>query len=383
MSLKEIDIKMAAFPSQQDYLSDQSDEIFNSFSFPVGDPSSEFFNVASSAEGVQPPLSFNFSPSPLLSASSTPTTCTGTAQYDSAFFDYALRAIGALPPGQSTASISTPSVPAYPAEQTTQAYQWQSFNASGRSTAELPFQLYPTTSQQESTPLSALDPELLHPSIPGAPLPVIAPHLPPDPHAANSQAGSSTGSKRSAFDQSEPDGGPAKKKAKKEEYRCYKIPGCKFVGTSTYNLNKHQEKKSHRLPDDPPPPKFPCPVCHKSYSRSADLNKHQQRVGHGGTAPKQRATKRKASPTSEPCEVPGCKKSYKDIRSYAEHLLEVHGIVKEIGLVRREMEPNPLATSKISGPVAGPSRQSALEIPVLPRDFNIDAESDSYGHPLQ
>ncbi|KNE97668.1 hypothetical protein, variant [Puccinia striiformis f. sp. tritici PST-78] len=67
---------MAAFPSQQDYLSDQSDEIFNSFSFPVGDPSSEFFNVASSAEGVQPPLSFNFSPSPLLSASSTPTTCT-------------------------------------------------------------------------------------------------------------------------------------------------------------------------------------------------------------------------------------------------------------------------------------------------------------------
>ncbi|KAI9610240.1 hypothetical protein KEM48_002601 [Puccinia striiformis f. sp. tritici PST-130] len=355
---------MAAFPSQQDYLSDQSDEIFNSFSFPVGDPSSEFFNVASSAEGVQPPLSFNFSPSPLLSASSTPTTCTeGTAQYDSAFFDYALRAIGALPPGQSTASISTPSVPAYPAEQTTQAYQWQSFNASGRSTAELPFQLYPTTSQQESTPLSALDPELLHPSIPGAPLPVIAPHLPPDPHAANSQAGSSTGSKRSAFDQSEPDGGPAKKKAKKEEYRCYKIPGCKFVGTSTYNLNKHQEKKSHRLPDDPPP---------------------QNRVGHGGTAPKQRATKRKASPTSGTA-VRGTRLQ-KELQGHQE-------LRRTPPRSARDREGNrscekgngaeSIGDIKISGPVAGPSRQSALEIPVLPRDFNIDAESDSYGHPLQ
>ncbi|KAH9452198.1 hypothetical protein MJO28_008925 [Puccinia striiformis f. sp. tritici] len=294
---------MAAFPSQQDYLFDQSDEIFNSFSFPVGDPSSEFFNVAASAEGVQPPLSSNFSPSSLLAASSTPTTCTeGTAQYDSAFFDYALRAIGALPPGQSTASISTPSVPAYPAEQTMQGYQWQSFNASGRSTAELPFQLYPTTSQQESTPLSALDPELLHPSIPGAPLPVIAPHLQPDPHAASCQAGSSTGSKRSASDQSQSDGCPPKKKAKglakKTEYPCTKIPGCKFVGHSAYDLWKHQQQKSHRLPGDPELPRFPCPVCGKSYSRSADLNKHQQRVGHGGTAPKPRATKRKASPTS-------------------------------------------------------------------------------------
>ncbi|POW09938.1 hypothetical protein PSHT_08888 [Puccinia striiformis] len=47
---------------------------------------------------------------------------------------------GALPPGQSTAPTSTPSAPAYPDEQTMQGYRWQSFNASGRSTAELPFQ---------------------------------------------------------------------------------------------------------------------------------------------------------------------------------------------------------------------------------------------------
>ncbi|KAH9456660.1 hypothetical protein H4Q26_014289 [Puccinia striiformis f. sp. tritici PST-130] len=374
---------MAAFPSQQDYFFDQSDEIFNSFSFPVGDPSSEFFNVAPSAEGVQPPLSSNFSPSPLLSASSTPTACTeGTTQYDSAFFDYALWAIGALPPGQSTASASTPSAPAYPAEQTMQGYQWQSFNASGRSTAELPFQQYPTHSQREATPLPTINPELLDPSLPGAPLPLIAPHLRPDPHAANSQAGSSTGSKRSAFGQGQSDGCPPTKKAKgranKKEYICTKIPGCKFVGKSAYELGKHQEKKSHRLPGDPELPRFPCPVCGKSYSRSADLNKHQQRVGHGGTVPQQRATKRKASPTSEPCKVPGCKKSYKDIRSYAEHLLKVHGIVMEIGLVRREMEPNPLATSNQSGSVAGPSRQSALEIPVPSRDFNPDVGLDLY-----
>ncbi|KAH9468341.1 hypothetical protein Pst134EA_011965 [Puccinia striiformis f. sp. tritici] len=68
--------------------------------------------------------------SPLLSTSST---------YSSEFFDYASWAVGALPPGQSTAPTSTPSAPAYPDEQTMQGYQWQSFNASGRSTAELPF----------------------------------------------------------------------------------------------------------------------------------------------------------------------------------------------------------------------------------------------------
>ncbi|KAI9631184.1 hypothetical protein KEM48_013247 [Puccinia striiformis f. sp. tritici PST-130] len=227
---------MAAFPSQQDYFFDQSDEIFNSFSFPVGDPSSEFFNVAPSAEGVQPPLSSNFSPSPLLSASSTPTACTG-----------------ALPPGQSTASASTPSAPAYPAEQTMQGYQWQSFNASGRSTAELPFQQYPTHSQREATPLPTINPELLDPSLPGAPLPLIAPHLRPDPHAANSQAGSSTGSKRSAFGQGQSDGCPPTKKAKgmanKKEYICTKIPGCKFVGKSAYELGKHQEKKATGFPE--------------------------------------------------------------------------------------------------------------------------------------
>ncbi|KAI7954236.1 hypothetical protein MJO28_006783 [Puccinia striiformis f. sp. tritici] len=74
-----------------------------------------------------------------------------------------------------------------------QGYRWQSFNASGRSTAELPFQQYPTPCQQEATPLPTIDPELLNSSIPGAPLPVIAPHLQPDPHAANCQAVSSTG----------------------------------------------------------------------------------------------------------------------------------------------------------------------------------------------
>ncbi|KAI7958544.1 hypothetical protein MJO29_006761 [Puccinia striiformis f. sp. tritici] len=50
---------------------------------------------------------------------------------------------------------------------------------------------YPTPCQQEATPLPTIDPELLDSSIPGAPLPVIAPHLQPDPHTANCQAMSS------------------------------------------------------------------------------------------------------------------------------------------------------------------------------------------------
>ncbi|KAI9619522.1 hypothetical protein H4Q26_014287 [Puccinia striiformis f. sp. tritici PST-130] len=370
---------MAALPLQEDYFFDQSDDISNSFRFPVEDPYSGSLDNTLSVGCGPPSLSSNVNTSPFLSDSSTPITCTESSTlHTSEFFDYALWAIGALPPGQSTASASTPSAPAYPAEQTMQGYQWQSFNASGRSTAELPFQQYPTHSQQEATPLPTINPELLDPSLPGAPLPLIAPHLQPDPHAANSQAGSSTGSKRSAFGQGQSDGCPPTKKAKgmanKKEYICTKIPGCKFVGKSAYELGKHQEQKSHRLPGDPELPRF----CGKSYSRPADLNKHRQKVGHGGTAPQQRATKRKASPTSEPCEVPGCKKSYKDIRSYAEHLLKVHGILKEIGLVRREMEPNPLATSNQSGPVAGPSRQSALEIPVPSRDFNPDVGLDPY-----
>ncbi|KAI9631183.1 hypothetical protein KEM48_013246 [Puccinia striiformis f. sp. tritici PST-130] len=358
---------MAALPLQEDYFFDQSDDISNSFRFPVEDPYSGSLDNTLSV-GCGHPLYLPTS-TPLLSSRilqlQLHALVKSSTLHTSEFFDYALWAIGALPPGQSTASASTPSAPAYPAEQTMQGYQWQSFNASGRSTAELPFQQYPTHSQQEATPLPTINPELLDPSLPGAPLPLIAPHLQPDPHAANSQAGSSTGSKRSAFGQGQSDGCPPTKKAKgmanKKEYICTKIPGCKFVGKSAYELGKHQEQKSHRLPGDPELPRFPCP-----------------KVGHGGTAPQQRATKRKASPTSEPCEVPGCKKSYKDIRSYAEHLLKVHGILKEIGLVRREMEPNPLATSNQSGPVAGPSRQSALEIPVPSRDFNPDVGLDPY-----
>ncbi|KAI9631253.1 hypothetical protein KEM48_013182 [Puccinia striiformis f. sp. tritici PST-130] len=80
--------------------------------------------------------------SPFLSTSSTVTRN----------FDYALWAVGALPPGQSTAPTSTPSAPAYPDEQTMQGYRWQSFNASGRSTAELPFQRYCTSTKEYRIP---------------------------------------------------------------------------------------------------------------------------------------------------------------------------------------------------------------------------------------